>query len=602
MGLFTVFSVLLTLAPKHAQVVSKPPRPLSLEPRFELESPLPTVPGVMIDTYSNGYGLAQQTAKGDHLQARIIWIDATANIDRYNNPEKIVYLVHQIKSVGFNTIVFDIKPISGQVVYKSSIAPKLGEWRGQTLPADFDPLTYFVREAKANGISLFVSMNAFSEGHRMFQVGPGYDKKDWQTVLYEPKPAIRLDSGPPIDLATPFDKVEPGSVSIFTSVDKVPKTDSDGFAIIVDRRMKMISAVEGPALTDGLKPLEKGSMILYGAASAGAFLKQHYREKDSIYFDTNPLYVPISERPEQQYPLMVNPNNPDVQKYEISLAQEVVSKYDVDGILYDDRFRYGGINADFSELTRSKFEEHIGKKITWPDDVFKFTLSHTLNRGIRPGPFYDTWMAWRADVLHEYLATVKRSIKEIKPSVQLGLYVGSWYGDYPALGDNYASPQTNAGFWFSTRSFKRAGNAPLLDLLISGCYYSTPTIYDAMVRGVGIGNCVESAAILTNRLVRDECWTYAGIALSDFKDNPEGLLNAMQAACASSQGVMVFDLSHDIDPMWPTFARAFAQPRKPPHSSPAALADVRRRRALVDRQGVKDPPIVITAGTSGTGQ
>ena len=65
---------------------------------------------------------------------------------------------------------------------------------------------------------------------------------------------------------------------------------------------------------------------------------------------------------------------------------------------------------------------------------------------------------------------------------------------------------------------------------------------------------------------------------------------------------MVFDLSHDVEPMWPTFARAFAQPRKPPHSSPAALADVRRRRALVDRQGVKDPPVIITAGTSGTGQ
>ncbi|MDR3692142.1 MAG: family 10 glycosylhydrolase [Fimbriimonas sp.] len=602
MGLISVFAVLATLSRPNVQAAQTPTKPFFLDSRFELAAPLPTVPGVMVDTYSNGYGIAQQTAKADQLQARIIWIDATANIDKYNTEDKIVWLVHQIKASGFNTIVFDIKPISGQVVYKSAIAPKLTEWKGEKLSPDFDPLTFMCREAKANDIGLFVSMNAFSEGHRLFQVGPGYEKKDWQTVLYEPKPAIRLDDGPPIDLAVPFDKAEPGAVSIFTSADKVPKTDLDGFAIIVSKEMKMLSTVEGLALADGIKSLDKGSIVVYGAASAGAFLKQHFQQNGAVSFDTTANFVPISERPEEQYPLMVNPNNPDVQQYEISLAQEVVREYPVDGIIYDDRFRYGGINADFSELTRAKFEEYVGKKLTWPDDVFKFTLSQALSRGIRPGPYYDAWLAWRAQVLHDYLARVRRSIKLLRPSVELGIYVGSWYGEYSSLGDNYASPQADPGFWYLSRPYKAAGNAPLLDFLISGCYYPTATIYDAMVRGVGVGNCVESAAILTNRLVRDECWTYAGIALSDFKDNPEGLLNALQAACASSQGVMVFDLSHDIFPMWPVFAKAFAQPRRAPHSSERALEMVRRRRLQYDRQGLKEPPIIISAGTAGTGQ
>ena len=582
MGLFSVFAVLVTLLRHSGQAAPAPTKPFYLDPRFELAAPLATVPGVMIDTYANGYGVAQQLAKAYQLQGRIIWIDATANIDKYNTEDKIVWLVKQIKSSGFNTIVFDVKPISGQVVYKSAIAPKLTEWRGQTLPADFDPLTVMVREAKAADLSLFVSMNAFSEGHRMFQVGPGYEKKEWQTVLYEPKSAIRLDDAPPIDLTVPFDKVEPGSVSIFTSAENVPKTDLDGFAIIVAKNMKMESTVEGLALSDGLKPLESGEIVLYGAASAGTYLKAHFQSMGSVHFDTTPQYVPISERPEEQYPLMVNPNNPEVQQYEISLAQEVIRNYNVDGIIYDDRFRYGGLNADFSELTRGKFEEYVGKKLTWPDDVFKFPLSHALTRGIRPGPSYDAWLAWRAQVLHDYLASVRHAIKVVRPTAQLGIYVGSWYGEYPALGDNYASPQADAGFWFLSRPYKVTGNAPLLDFLISGCYYPTPTIYDSMVR--------------------DECWTYAGISLADFKGNPEGLLNAMQAACASSQGVMVFDLSHDIFPMWPVFARAFAQPRKAPHSSPQALEDVRRRRQMYDRQGVKDPPVIMMAGSSGTGQ
>jgi hypothetical protein len=122
-----------------------------------------------------------------------------------------------------------------------------------------------------------------------------------------------------------------------------------------------------------------------------------------------------------------------------------------------------------------------------------------------------------------------------------------------------------------------------------------------MTKGREIGNTVESAGTLTNRLVRDTSWTYAGIMLSDFKDNPDGLLDAMQAACGSTQGVMVFDLSHDIEPMWPVFAQAFSQPRTAPHDRKDVLALVRQRRAALDKQGIKDPPIIISAGSSGTG-
>ena len=180
--------------------------------------------------------------------------------------------------------------------------------------------------------------------------------------------------------------------------------------------------------------------------------------------------------------------------------------------------------------------------------------------------------------------------------------MGSWYGDYPALGDNYGAPGSDAGFWFLSNAYKSAGNAPLLDFLISGCYYQVPTIFDAMSKGVGIGNTIEAAGMLTNRIVRDECWCYAGIDVGDFTGNPDALIRALQAACASTQGVMVFDLSHDIEPMWSTFERAFAAHKRPPHASVQALADVRRRRTLQDKRGIKDPPVIIAAGSAGIGQ
>ena len=123
-----------------------------------------------------------------------------------------------------------------------------------------------------------------------------------------------------------------------------------------------------------------------------------------------------------------------------------------------------------------------------------------------------------------------------------------------------------------------------------------------MAKGTSIGATVEAAGATATRLTRDQCWTYAGIMLSDFKNDPRGLEAAMQAALTATQGVMVFDLSHDIEPMWPTFANAFRLKRPAPHGVAGVLADVRRRRKSVDAAGVKEPPIIIAAGSAGTGQ
>ena len=643
-----------------------PPVPVPA-PRFELAAPLATAPGVMVDTFTTGYGLAQETAKAKGLQGRMIWIDATANLDRYNTEDKIVALVKQIADVGFNTIVFDVKPISGQVVYKSRLAPKLTEWRGKTMDAGFDPLPIMVREAHKDGLTLFASLNAFSEGHRLFNVGPGYARPTLQTVLYEPKPILRageasvplapgVDKIPPLvstpgpnpnptGIGTPpFAPVPPvitgGGVGVVTSLNAL--VPYGGFYAVVRKDGTVLEAAavplpappttpasapsaplsapavpgkasvapQTPAIPATTKPVvpvptiavPKGGAIVAGLGDGATWLSTNAHVAGKLVFDTEAEYVPIRERPEQQYPLMMNPLHPQVQQYALEIVREVVTNYGIDGILYDDRLRYGGMNADFSESTRAKFEEKMGKRLTWPDDVFKWTLTPGMTRGLRPGPYYDQWMAFRATAIQDFVRTVRYAIKGIRPAALFGVYAGSWYGDYPANGHNYASPNVDAGFWFLSPSYQKAGTAPLLDLLVAGCYYPTATIHEAFERGQSIGATVEASGTLVNRLVRDDTWAYAGIALSDFKDDPLGLTNALQAALASTQGVMVFDLSHDIEPMWPVFARAFAQRREAPHAHMDVLAEIKRRRESLDRLGRKDPPIVISVGSAGTGQ
>jgi hypothetical protein len=584
-----------------------PPSPdamLNIPPpktRFELSAPLPTIQGVMLDVQGNGWGLAQQTARSKYLQARILWIDATANLERVNTDEKIANLVKQIKVSGFNTIVFDIKPISGQVMYPSRIAPRLTEWKGRTMPSDYDPLKAMVREARSNGLSMFVSMNAFSEGHRDFKVGPGYAHVDWQTVIYEPKfnVASPLGQSYPVSPLPNKMPVDDTMLGVFNDKKTLPPSQEVFYAVSLNRNGGVVEALTGAGLANITIP--KDGSVLVGTGNAANFLRSQALPNVKLAFDTLPQFLPIQDRPDQQIPLMMNPNHPQVQEYELSVLKEVVSGYDIDGVIYDDRLRYGGMNADFSPITQAAFEKYVGRRLAWPDDVFKFTLSPALNRGIVPGPYYEAWMTWRAQTMRNFLLTARNTVKKARPRAQFSMYAGSWYGDYPRFGNNYAAPELEAGFWFLTPEYAQTGSAPLLDFLITGCYYPTATIAQAMAEGIGIGNSVEAAGQLSNRMVRDQTWVYGGISLDQYQGNPEGLRNALQACCGSTQGVMVFDLSHNIEPFWPVFRQAFMDPRRAPHQEPGLLAEVRKRRASVDKLGKKDGAVPIHAGSAGIG-
>jgi uncharacterized lipoprotein YddW (UPF0748 family) len=572
-----------------------------------MDTPLPGLPQILLDSFGNNIGVAQQVARSRNAQGRVLWIDATANIVRTNTEEKIVNVVDRIKRAGFNTIVYDVKPIVGYTTYPSKLAPKLVEWSGNHLPEDFDPLRVFEREAKKQGLSLWVSLNAFSEGHRNVTRGPGYDKPEWQTVLYELKPTFRSSfSTRPSFPALDQPNVMPTSedvLGVFTVLDRVPTTriPGDAYGAIMDARGNVVAQTTGPELRSLNFAMPAGGSVMLGFGRAGQFIRLYAKPYDTMTLETEPQFVRISERPQQQIPLMMNPNHPQVQEHALKFIDELMTNYQLDGLIYDDRLRYGGMNADFSDVTRRQFEQYVGERVNWPNDVFQFTLLPNWTRGLVPGKHYDAWMTFRALTLRNWVERARNRVKKARPEAQFGVYAGSWYGEYQHFGNNYASPDWNAGFWFVTPQYRKTGFAPLLDLLITGAYYPTGTIADALAVNQPIGFTVEAAGQLSNRAARDECWTYAGIMLSTFRDNPEGLRRALQAACASTQGVMVFDLSHDIEPFWPVFEQAFFQAKPAPHSLAGLLAEVRDRREKLDKSGYVDPPTIITAGAAGTG-
>ena len=579
--------------------------------------PFPHLPPVPLDEGLNGWGIAQQTARARKLQARVLWIDGTANLGRVNTPEKIAALVRQIKTAGFNTIVFEIKPIIGLTLYPSRYAPRLTSWtkNGTTavMAPEFDPLAEFLRQRDAQGgLQIVVCMNAFSEGHRDFLKGPGYDNPRWQTTLYEPLTQVRARAAgsPVFPVADRANRParSPQELAVYTDLSRA-KPAPGSLVALLDIEGDVLATIDGPSLAAVSPNLQAGAGMLVGSGAAADFLRQNARPGERLVVETVPAYMPIAQRPEQQVPLMTNPHNPEVRQRLLNMLTEVATSYPVDGIIFDDRLRYAGINADFSEATRRDFERYVGgQAVRWPDDVFRWEVAFpAMTRRVVPGPRYDDWLLFRAQTLRNWLAEAVTTVKRVRPTAMVSTYVGSWYGEYPTYGANWAADDFVAGFRFLTPSYQKTGWAGLVDWMTTGAYYPAASVNEAITLGRIPGASVEAAGQLSNRAANDQTWVYAGVMLTDYGVRVDALKSALQAAAASTQGVMVFDLSHfyvngaPTDALWAAFAETFREPAQAPHAVPGLLAEVRGQRAARKASGAAEPPVVIYGGVPGTG-
>ncbi len=572
------------------------PTQISLESRFEYVAPL-ALPPVQIHHQLAKYGIAQSTAARMDLQARILWVDATANLGRVNSEEKIAALCAKAAEVGFNTIVFDVKPINGYTMYPSRLTEQITAWRATSMTAGFDPLKHFVTESNKHNLSLFVALNAFSEGHsfgkrdfgkpdnQFFKPGWGYENPELQTVRYIPVPVWQTHEISPILDANPENK----PIAIYTSPEKAPENAL--YATVEKSGSIRELTFTKPEALNGL------ALFVFTGQAANDLLRQNPAR---ISVNSKPTYVRIGDS-QNQIPLMMNPHDERVQQRTYDFIDEIAGNYDIDGLLYDDRLRYGGLDTDFSDLTKSHFEKAVNQKVTWPDDVFTYSYTPSLTPRLQPGRLYDAWLTFRAHTLTNWTAEARRHVKKHRPNALFGIYAGSWYGDYQRYGNNYASPNLNAGFPFLTNAYRKTGMGANLDLLITGCYYPNGTVLEAIANGAAPGRTVEAGGILSNRVARDQSWTVAGIMISDFFPEPTKIQPALQAATATTQGVMVFDLSHNIEDFWPTFAQAFKTKKRAPFQVPGLLDSVRAQRADFDRRGFREPPFPTFEGAPGTG-
>ena len=394
----------------------------------------------------------------------LLWFDATANFARLSSADSVRMYLDKTKAAGFTDIVVDVKPITGEVLYSSAIAPEMKEWRGFRRDSVYQFLSVMIQEAHCRGLRIHASLNIFSGGHNFFDRGICYTKHpEWASTLY-------TDTG------------------------------------------------------------------MVGMMSVKA-----------------------------KYSTMLNPANPEIQRYELSILKELASRYpQLDGVILD-RVRYDGIAADFSDLSRKLFEKHIDAALQrFPGDIFEWKKGPTGISFSSEGPYYHAWLEWRAGVVHDFIAAARKTIKAVAPKMSFGDYTGAWYPIYYEVGVNWASSTYDPAqhYAWATATYKNTGYAELLDLFTSGNYFYEVTKEEglankkpAQTETGRVGQreywySVEGSCEIAAEVTRNVVPVYGGLYVEQYAGHPEQFARAVHMCLKKSDGLMVFDLVHIVNYNW----------------------------------------------------
>ena len=309
-------------------------------------------------------------------------------------------------------------------------------------------------------------------------------------------------------------------------------------------------------------------------ASLNVFAGGHnYFDRGVVYQDKgawqsicyhNGKLTPISEI-KSNYNCMMNPSNPEVQAYQIDILKEFARKYpEVDGLIFD-RVRYDGITADFSELSKKQFEEYSGLTVeNFPEDILSwYDEEGNLRSNWVLGKYAKQWIEWRAGVIHDFVVKAHEALKEINPDLIIGDYTGAWYPTYWQLGVNWASkdydpyqvPQYQD---WATENYHKTGYAEMLDVYMTGLYYSFITKDDVdKATGVvgqrseaGMDNSltycysVEGGAEIAKEITKGVVPVIGSIYVEQYLGDFTPFGPAVTQALKSTDGVMIFDIVH----------------------------------------------------------
>ena len=387
---------------------------------------------------------------------RYVWVDAAANFQYYaNDADYIAEDCKRIARMGFTDIIVDVRPGSGDVFFKSSVAPPCtrvaawvnGRYKFIERTASFDYLATFIQAGHAAGLRVNAAINTMVGGYHtsIGDVGMLYDHPELKS---------------------------------YCSVDNL----SGG----------LTNAMDDP--------------------------------------DTGPRFL--------------DPANPDVQAFLLTLLGELAAYEGLDGIVLD-RCRYddNGMDAGYTDAAKAAFTTYLGDEPSaWP------VLPRGLGSVSGLNTLQKNWLTFRCKVIHDFVAQAADRVHSVNEKIRFGVYVGAWFSDYYTSGVNWSSSSYNlktneSSYKWVPNNYQKTGFADLLDFIFLGAYAGTNGIHGSTEW------TMEGFAKLGAKRLAGAVPFAAGPDIgngSGFENGHQEALipDIVKTMLSSSDGLYIFDLCH----------------------------------------------------------
>ena len=257
-------------------------------------------------------------------------------------------------------------------------------------------------------------------------------------------------------------------------------------------------------------------------------------------------------------PRFLDPANPEVQEFLLTLLGELAAYEGLDGIVLD-RCRYDDNNLDagYTDAAKVAFTKYCGDApAKWP--VMKKGQTYIGNN---PSELEKNWLTFRCKVIHDFIEKAAAKVHEVNKDVRFGVYVGAWFSEYYCSGVNWTSTQydlkkNESSYKWVSANYQKTGIADLLDFIFLGAYAGTSGVHGSTEW------TMEGFAKLGARRLAGAVPFAAGPDIG----NGTGFENGHQEALipdivdtmlATSGGLFVFDLCHiRMFDYWDAFEKA----------------------------------------------
>lgn len=266
--------------------------------------------------------------------------------------------------------------------------------------------------------------------------------------------------------------------------------------------------------------------------------------------------------------IFVNPAQPAVQDRALKMIKEIVGKFDLDGLILD-YCRYTDINADFSDFSKNQFIDYLktnynddqAAKMNFPADIVSsWRESSGQLLPATTGKYYSKWLIYRTSVIQDFVKKARQAVKEVKPNVKFGAYVGAWYTTYYQVGVNWASKDYDPFQDFTLRfdwaspGYGKTGYFEELDLLMTGNYFTqvmlseNPSTASLKYHWWSIEGSMNGIEYIT----RNRRPTYGSLDVGNvsYKSTSEITRAIKYILSRASGGVMLFDVVHMYAPQY----------------------------------------------------